>query len=285
MGFDVQLVMTGLGVIWLRSEQPRNPQPDGIDFLMVACNHGHSHEPRLAFRFEDLAAPDNLELPMHVGSTGATLAAFDLTGRSVQIEAEGEGSEFSVVWCADENATRPGPDAPVDAFDWIPNFERQLGLDNVVGPTGQGASAIYAVQVELPAGRLASARLFPKQGSETPGDWQEWSFGATAPRVLAEQAVLSRAGVERLIVRIDDQELVFDDRAKLRTGHGGPLSIALTNLPPVGLTGRYLSPEHFPMYRSVNDPPEEPWPVRRADGAPEPATTGGACPPGGGGGP
>jgi hypothetical protein len=280
MGFDLELVMSGLGAIWLRSPTPRNPKPSGVDFLMVDCCHGHAHVPRLDFRFEDLASPEGVELPAHVGADGATLASFDLAGKTVELTAQGQAADFDVVWCEDESATRPGEGAPRDAMDWLPNFADQLGLDDVVGPDGESAATVYAARVSLPAGRLSSWKLFPADGAASPDDVQMWSFGSTPPRVLAEYGVLVREGLERLVVRIDGQDLVFDDQAIRRSGGAGVLRLALTNLPPVGRTGRFLSPDHFPMYRSINQPPQDPWPVRRADGAPEPATSGVACPPG-----
>jgi hypothetical protein len=279
MAFDLEVVMSGLGAVWPRTMKRRDPHPSGVEFLMVACHHGHAHQPRLTFRFEDLAAPE-VELPAHVGAGGAILASYELAGKSVEFSVEGGGADgFDVVWCEDEEATAPGEGAPMDAFDWIPSFGAQLGLPNVVGPESPDAAQVYAARVSLPAGRLSSWRLFPLEGASSPDDWQLWSFGDTAPRVLAEYAVLASQGVDRLVAKVDGQELVFDDRAPARSA-GGALRLAVTNLPPMGRTGRFLSPDHFPMYRAVNSPPQNPWPVRRANGGPVPASSGVACPPG-----
>jgi hypothetical protein len=295
MSFTVEITFSGLGLVILRSGESRSPQPRSVSFHMVIGGGDHAchmrHVPRIWFRTEDLLAPAGQ--PFRFLSTapdGISVISEDLSGKTLTFSAEGGSpTSFDVKWLTDATATAPGT-GEEDALDWIPDLGDHVGLTSISEPAAQLAPP-YLTRIELPGGEIRSRQILrapdPTNPAGAPGRFR---FGQGLPRVIAEQVVWRRRGVNRLELAglVDGERLVFDGsfRALQTPGGGEPVvSLALTNLPEQAVSGRFARIEHLTMLASLavatlqvaGEVPRNPVPVIEQGG---PVTSGSlACPP------
>ncbi|HKV08186.1 MAG TPA: hypothetical protein VJ725_08620 [Thermoanaerobaculia bacterium] len=268
MPFNVQLSFTGLGVVLLQSGGRRNPHPKAVDFLLLRTpdpgghggHGGHAlvepHLPRLWFELDDLAEPENLRFnDLRVGINGLPVVELDIKNEDFAITVEGENAGFEVQWASDPKAVEPGRDAPVDAIDWIPDIGDHFGLSSIILPGENNAKDVYTTRVTLPPGKIATQHfLLSRDGS--PAGWvftdQVSAEALTPRRVLAERVIWSRENVTSLHIDLGD-ELIFDGALREIRGEKKPVtvSLALTNLPETGLSGRFRDPSHFHHFETI----------------------------------
>jgi len=263
--------------------------------MMAAPDNGLpqmvQHLPRLSFEMEDLAATSaaQLDLPSVTTTTGMPLVAFDLAGKdlelvivdanggadSLQGQGNGNGNHNFVVRSATMDATFPGPSAPDDALNWIPDLQADLGIADLVEPGASLAGSPYTARVKLPAGTVSSQRLFFKPS----GTLAQFVYGDNPlTRVLADQFVWTRTGIASVAISGLPDTLQLD--AALRQMRGEPqiVRIAVSCLPAtVAGPNRFRAPQHFPMFTLVSSGGALPRMVASVGGGP--VCAGIACPP------
>jgi len=275
MPFTVEVAFTGLGLVVIRADKLRSPEPSGAELLLVKSpNSHHQHVPKVSFDLSDVKDPINDDVrEARVDADGTYVVEKQIDGLDTVIEVDGEPANFEAIWAAQETASGPGPDAPEDALDWLPDAAGHFNM-NVVLPGASLAGSPYAARIKLPAGSLSTRRLFLLR----PGQPESWVFAGRQGVALAEQLVWSRKGVRSITLPLDRQ-FVLDEADLVLRGSDPIVRIAVTNLPAVARIGRSRVPDHFRFLspisgRSVGAANFD---VRRHSGGP--VTTGGACPP------
>jgi hypothetical protein len=287
MAFNVEVIFTGLGMVLLRSDEKRPRKPRGVELLMLSSAGHHRHVPRLSFLVEDLARPQGENIDLHVAADGSPLVQKELTGQNLTLKVEGTPADFDIAWAEDASAVEPGPQAPENALDWIPSAVDHYGLQEIIFPEDPEAQKVYVTRIVLEPGRLSSRKLL----LDSDGSIARWNFTrngreVTAERVLAEQVVWSREGVDTLTVPLveggETISYVFDSDLCEKRGEASPvITLAMTNLPDDGETGRFRDPEHFGAFRHLDrQNNRRPAKLVRAPRAGLPSVTlGGSCPP------
>jgi hypothetical protein len=295
MSFTAEITFSGLGLVIFRSGESRSPQPRSVSFHMVIGGGDHArhmrHVPRIWFRTEDLLTPAGQPFQfLSTAPEGSSVISEDLSGKTLRFSADGGSpTSFDVKWITDATATAPSI-GEEDALDWIPDLGDHVGLTSVSKPVAQLAPP-YLTRIELPGGEIRSRQILRAPDPENlAGALGRFRFGQGLPRVIAEQVVWRRRGVNRLELAglVDGERLVFDGsfRALQTTGGGEPVvSLALTNLPEQAVSGRFARIEHLTMLVSLAvrtsqasaEVPRNPEPVIGEGGA---VTSGSlACPP------
>lgn len=279
MSFTMEISFSGLGLVILRSGETRSPQPNSVSFHMVdgggehaghrhlqdnrepqAAGVGHvRHVPRIWFRTEDLQTPAGQPFSfLSTDPEGNSVISEKLSGKTLKFSADGGApASFDVKWLADAAATAPRPNAQEeDALDWIPELGEHVGLTSILEPAAQLAPP-YLTAIELPGGEIRSRHLLrAPDPTNLAGTIGRFRFGEGTPRVLAEQVVWRRRGVDRLHLEglVDGETLVFEGSLRaLQTADGEEpvVSLALTNLPEQAVSGRFARIEHLTMLASL----------------------------------
>src|SRR5215203_20232 len=297
MSFTVEIAFSGLGLVILRSGELRSSRPNSVSFHMVLGGGDHArhmpHVPRIWFRTEDLLTPEGQHFRfLSTAPEGNSVISEDLSGKTLRFSADGGSpTSFNVKWLTDATATAPGT-GEEDALDWIPDLGQHVGLTSISEPSAQLAQP-YLTRIELPGGEIRSRQILRAPSLTNPaGALGRFRFGQGTPRVIADQVVWRRRGVNRLELAglVGGETLEFDGsfRALQTTGGGEPVvSLALTNLPEQAVSGRFAQIEHLTMLASLAIPTSQeaaaaavlrnPVPVIEHGG---PVTSGSlACPP------
>jgi hypothetical protein len=284
--FTVEVYFTGLGVGLIRQDHSKPGHVTGVDLLLVDTTMDMTmpqHAPRLCFEVEDLAQTDapDVQIP-GVSSTGMPLVSLNLKDTDVQIDITdahkeptngGTGSPSFIVEMAAANATMPGPQAPENAVNWIPDSAADLGIADLIVPDGNVAPP-YTTRVRLPAGKITSQRLFFDEA----GDFAKVQYGnAPAARALADQLVWSRAGITSLSIAGLDRSYQLDAALRKMRREEPIIRITVSCLPStLDAPNRFRLPSHFRMFQMVSKASTTPTPVFVHNG---PVCAGAACPP------
>jgi hypothetical protein len=283
MAFTVEVFFTGLGVGLIREDKNNPGYVTGVDLLLVDTRMnmmdmnmiGPQHLPRLYFEVEDLAQTTaSVDIP-GVTTTGMPLVMLNLTDKDIRINVSGNGDGPFGLETAVLGATMPGPNAPEDAVNWIPDLDADLGISDLIQPGDTLAGSPYAARVKLPAGRVSSERLFVNEQFGL----AEFKYGdAATTRVLADQFVWTREGVSSVEIAGLDAGYQLDALLKQARKEDTTVRIAVTCLPATLVNpDRFRRPDHFPMFQQVSTAGTVPSLVRAVgDG---PVCSGAACPP------
>lgn len=281
MPFTVEIAFTGLGLVVLRNkdEKRRSRCPDQVSFhmvdgqmLMQGNDHaeGHSrgsdtpqshqlHVPRIWFRAEDLLIPAEQPFSfLTMDPEGFAVIGEDLTGKTLEFQADGGNSPFDVKWGSDPCATEPR-EGEEDALDWIPDIAAQVGLSSIVEPSSVAASP-YVTSILLPGGEIRSRHILRTSHPQShAGAVAKFKFGNQTPRVIAEQVIWRRKGVKQLTLDglVNGERMTFEGSLRALEAINGSepvLSLSLTNLPVTAISGRFARIEHFPMFQPISAP-------------------------------
>ncbi len=287
--FTAQIVFTGLGMVVIHANRRYSKNPSAAELLLVRNNRYH-HLPKVSFQLSDVADPMSDDVPdVRVDSDGAYLIEERLDGVDTEIQVEGVPAAFEAVRVTHSDAVLPGPGAPEDAIDWLPDVESDFGMSPIHLPEDGLLGSPYIARVRLPAGRLSSRQLFRTRSAEP----EVWRFATGRRKALAEQWMWTRSGLTSLTLRLPSRNLLqagasqelaartytLDGVHQLMQGNQLVVRIAITNLPSVARVGRARLPDHFrylaPISSTATDLSR--FEVRRTSAGP--VTVGGACPP------
>lgn len=311
----------GVVLLRSAERRPHNPSPDSVEFLLLRTQgpapqeshgdhygrnhsqrrgehddehrHDEPHLPRLWFRLEDLVDVNVLFEDMVAGPDGLPVVRLPLDDKdfTITVEEVEEKEEsaamgqqgFDVQW-RDRRGSTVSSSLDFDFdLDFIPDLTEHFGIEDPALPDTESLPGFYTARVKLPAGRITTRRplLNPDQTIA------EWAFveedgKETTAQPLTDQVIWSRKNVKAF--HIDNafrQRLTFDSSLRQRHGDDARVTLAITNLPGTGTSGRFGSPGHFALLRQVSRQGGRVREIQRRPSlsAETPITVGGACPP------
>jgi hypothetical protein len=293
MPFTAQLFFSGLGLALFRTSQRRSRTPNRVDLyaLQTPMHPSHRHVPRFSSELRDVVKPIDIPIfGLRPTPDGTIMTDILVKGQSLALKATGRETTFDVEWAQDPSVVQPGEGAPENAIDWLPSCEN-VGLDSaLVHPDEDEDRAVYAAALSLPPGKIRSRRIlfgqFKNEETEDPLVRQAfWRFPAAEnPRVMADQLVWTRSGLESLSIRLSAEDgktydYLFDAGMRLLDRDEPVVKLAFTNFPENGLTGRFGRPRHFPMYSRLAIPSADIMDVDVELETAGPVTGQGSCPP------
>ncbi|HTG33183.1 MAG TPA: hypothetical protein VLB76_09650 [Thermoanaerobaculia bacterium] len=242
MPFNLELTISGLCVIVLKSPNDRPPTPTAVDIVCIAA---YGHRSRLSYPPEFVSADGEVEPELCVDSTGQRIAVLDIRDRVLSLQARPNAAEFSLEW-GDTTKKTPPYDVDERWMQWIPSIA-DLGLTgirlkeddahehlhhihgkrrhsrkasrNTAQKYSQGVqddnillARGMSSRMSLPPGRLFARNILKDEDDE----YFVWGFpGSGAQRALANEIVYRAEGLEQLLVSWDDKQLSYDRESDL----------------------------------------------------------------------
>lgn len=291
MAFDIEVFMTGLGIVRLRPDRkepdPNRPlNPTSFEFWMpdttAASKPTMRHKPIAAFRAADVFRP-KFEASVLPAEHGFAVSHQDLSHSEVTLEVDGGDSKWNLSWCKKTGASMPGENEE-QCLDWLPDLTEHLGISDPKEPKSLKGNDPFISRLILPPGRVEAGPLISKSQHRSPRTYQ---FGDTEPRAVAEGLIWSRKSVEAAVLTITpgidpdansfsfrmDNSLLISDKGDTPT-----LRLSVTHLPTVVVLGGESDLVHFGMLKQISEKGKSPSKVRVV-GEGNPATQGGSCPP------
>ena len=252
-GFDIEVVMTGLGVVAVREEE--GGEVSAVGFHPIDDD---AHQGLLTLAVEDLALVD---LGAH-GETGKDLTEVI---RGVQLGTSPRGRVLLRVPLDDlkvmiDARNRESWEIEDEVKDWLPDLGRCLGIKHPKIPGAHGGYP-YRPGIELVGGGKLTARgrlpLPPWAGGK---GFETWKFFDATDEEQTEQQLADRAcwlkkDVETLAISLSDPRAGASSesyRFRLDTEHQDQrlrrkprVQIVLSNLPRAMLGDRWDPPAHF----------------------------------------
>jgi len=215
MSLDFELIISGLIVTALKSDNPRPPEPKAVDLI---CPKDGMHSARLAYFPLDVTP--QIEPAMLVDPLGERSGSIALDDYLLlQIVATGNPTQdFTLKW-GPEEAKKPNDQEESEWMNWVATLD-ELGFGKfAVPPSGLPVGA--GARITLPPGELLSINIIRDAETEKIIEWQFPATGDTLQKALANDLLFRMQGIERLEVKSNGRLLLstsssFDGHSPVR---------------------------------------------------------------------
>jgi len=212
MSLDFELLISGLVVTALKSNDARPTTPTAVD-LICPIDDMNMHGPRLAYFPLDVT-PD-IELEMLVDPLGERSGSISLDNKLLEFVVTGNtANEFTLNWGPEETKF-PNGRQQSEWMNWVATLD-ELGFGNFTVPASglpmnaNGVSTASA-RVTLPYGELVSANMIRDAETDAIIVWQFPATGDTLEKALANDLLFRIRGIESIEVRSNGTRLLFSD--------------------------------------------------------------------------
>lgn len=196
MPFNLELTISGLVVVAVKSKDPRPTQAEAVD---VICPNAHMHRPRLTFKPLDLMrGKHHVDLELDLDHTGRHLAALDLRAHCLRLEVIG-GAASAPTMSWGEEKERPADPSEEKLMNWLPALS-EIGFPDFTIP-GPGQLPIGAsARLTLPKGEVVCANVVKNRDK----GYIRYKFPLAAKetiRAVANDVIFRASGVEELLIK------------------------------------------------------------------------------------